>query len=85
MPQTQFLSAIRKFPDWIEFVAVVPDMVQVAPATRWDPPEFGSAQCRGRLSWDPYVDGDPLALTDEQLERLCQDPSIDWELDPNAF
>jgi len=65
----------------IEFVAIVPDMVECFPPTYYDPAEYRPAQCRGVLYWDVGADGPLSALTDEDLERLCQDPSIDWEVD----
>tara|TARA_R100001510_G_C7655432_1_gene214587 strand:- start:449 stop:712 length:264 start_codon:yes stop_codon:yes gene_type:complete len=33
----------------IYFEATVADIVQVSPATRWDPAEYGSAACTGEL------------------------------------
>ena len=36
----------------IYFEATVADIVQVSPATRWDPAEFGSAACTGELLLD---------------------------------
>ena len=70
--------------DCIEFVAAVPDMVQTFPSSYSAPAEYGSAQCCGRLYWGVDADGPLSALTDEDLERLCQDPSIDWEIDSNC-
>jgi hypothetical protein len=67
--------------DCIEFVAAVPDMVQTHAATYIDPAEYSPARCCGRLYWDVDADGPLSALTDEDFERLCQDPSIDWEVD----
>ena len=77
----QLIRADIQGEDCIEFVAIVPDMVQTYAATYYDPAEYGPAQCRGRLWWDAD-EADPLfALTDADLERLCQDTSIDWEVD----
>ena len=33
----------------IRFEATVADIVQVSPATRWDPAEYGAAVCTGEL------------------------------------
>jgi len=77
----QLISAGIHGDDCIEFVAIVPDMVQTFPSSYSAPAEYGAAQCRGRLYWDVDADGPLSALTDEDLERLCQDPSIDWEVD----
>ena len=75
------MISFRVADDCVEFVANVPDMAQVSTATYHDPAEYGPAQCRGRLYWDVDEDGPLSALTDEDFERLCQDPSIDWDLD----
>ena len=65
----------------IQFVAIVPDMVECFPATYFDPAEYRPAQCRGVFYWNVDDDGPLPALTDEDLERLCQDASIEWEVD----
>lgn len=36
----------------IYFEATIADIVQVSPATRWDPAEYGSAACTGDLLLD---------------------------------
>ena len=35
--------------------AYVEDVVQVSPATRFDPPEYGTALCEGSVFWDSDV------------------------------
>jgi hypothetical protein len=77
----QLIRADIQGDDCIEFVAIVPDMVQTYTATYYDPAEYGPAQCRGRL-WLDADEASPLsALTYEDLECLCQDASIVWEVD----
>ena len=36
----------------IYFEATIAEIVQISAATRWDPPEFGSAACRGDILLD---------------------------------
>ena len=84
--KTQFLNMIpRPMDGGVELVAQVPDVVQVAPATRFDAPEFGSAQCRVFLLWDWEEEGSPLDKDEAFWQQLCEDQDIDWELDPNDF
>lgn len=80
----QLVHADIRGDDCIQFVAIVPDMVQTYAATYYAPAEYGSAQCRGHLWWDTDEDGPLSALTNEDLERLCQDASIDWEVDDDC-
>ena len=57
------------------FVATIADVVQTSPATRYDPPVFGSATCRGSVS---IGDDDPLPRTEQQFRDLAHDV-YDWQ------
>ena len=83
--KTQFLNMIpRPMDGGVELVAQVPDVVQVAPATRFDPPEFGSAQCRAFVYWEWETDS-PLKRDDAFWQQFVEENELDWELDPNDF
>ena len=53
----------------VQFQAVVDDVVQVSCATRFDPPQYGSAICSGSLL---LADDDPLPMTDAEFTELAQ-------------
>ena len=61
-----------------EFRAIVEDSVVVAPATRWEPEQWGAAECVGSvlLADDELPPGE-----DNELEQLTLADSVDnWEL-----
>ena len=63
--------------DILHVTAVVDDAVQVAPATAYDPPEFGAALCETWILWDQPLTHEN-APTTEQLSRML--PFIDdWK------
>ena len=83
--KTQFLNMIpRPMDGGVELVAQVPDVVQVAPATRFDAPEFGSAQCRAFVYWEWETDS-PLGRNDAFWQQFIDENELDWEVDPNDF
>ena len=57
--------------------AYLDDAVQVAPATRFDPPAFGSALCECVILWDESY-GDP-PLHSGHLLMVLAEASGDWE------
>ena len=57
--------------------AYLDDAVQVAPATRFDPPAFGSALCECVMLWDESY-GDP-PLHSEHLLMVLAEVADDWE------
>ena len=57
--------------------AYLDDAVQVAPATRFDPPAFGSALCECVILWDESY-GDP-PLHSEHLLMVLAEAADDWE------
>lgn len=57
------------------FVATIADVVQTSPATRYDPPEFGSATCRGSIT---IGDDDPIPTTEQQFVDLAREV-YDWQ------
>ena len=60
---------------FVRFVATIADVIQTSPATRFDPPEFGSATCRGSI---PIGDDDPLPKTEQQFVDLAREVD-DWQ------
>ena len=60
---------------FVRFVATIADVIQTSPATRFDPPEFGSATCRGSM---PIGDDDPLPKTEQQFVDLAREVD-DWQ------
>ena len=64
--------------------AYLDDAVQVAPATRFYPPAFGSALCECVILWDESY-GDP-PLHSERLLMVLAEAADDWEaLPPEDF
>lgn len=65
----------------VTVTAVVDEMVLTHQQTRFDPPEYGPALCRGTF----YLsDEDLIPATDAELCRLFYDRIDDWEvLDPD--
>ena len=63
---------------YVEFVAVIDDMVQVSPATRFDPEEFGSAVCQGKVYLEE--DADPQTPADF---RAIAETVYEWEINGN--
>ena len=57
--------------------AYVEDAVQVAPATRFDPPAFGTALCRCSIPWDESY-GDPPLHSEHLLMGLAE-AYDEWE------
>jgi len=57
---------------FIRFVARIADAIQVSCATLYDPPQFGSALCRGSLL---LGDDDPLPLTEQDFSVLAYEVS----------
>ena len=57
--------------------AVCPDAVQTAPATRFDPPAFGSALCRCSIPWDEEYGQPPLH--DSAALVALADSYDEWE------
>lgn len=60
---------------FVRYVATIADIIQTSPATRYDPPEFGSSTCRGSIS---IGDHDPLPKTEQQFLDLARDV-YDWQ------
>ena len=60
---------------FVRFIATIADIIQTSPATRYDPPEFGSAICRGSVC---IGDDDPLPKTDQQFRDLAHDV-YEWQ------
>ena len=58
--------------------AMVEDCVQVAAATAFDPPAFGSAMCRCSIPWDAEY-GDPPMHSPDLLMQLAR-AYDDWEV-----
>lgn len=54
------------------FEAVIDDVVQTSPATRYDPAEYGSALCTGEL---PLEDDEPTPQNFD--EALCYAQTLD--------
>jgi hypothetical protein len=77
MPQAQLICfSYEHGSDLVRIQAYVDDAVQVAAATLYDPPEFGSAACETFVLWD-----DPItsknAPTQEDIDQML--PWItDW-------
>ena len=63
--------------DRLVIYAYVDDAVQVAPATRFDPPAFGSALCRCSIPWDSEY-GEPPLHSSALLLQLANNYD-DWE------
>jgi hypothetical protein len=59
---------------YIHAVAYVEDMIQVSPATRFDPPEYGTALCSTDILWSD----DATPTQKEVIEAL--DDVIDWDV-----
>ena len=57
--------------------AYLDDAVQVAPATRFDPPAFGSALCECVILWDESY-GDPPLHSEHLLMGLAE-AYDEWE------
>jgi hypothetical protein len=57
--------------------AYLDDAVQVAPATRFDPPAFGSALCECVMLWDESY-GEP-PLHSEHLLMVLAEAADNWE------
>ena len=57
--------------------AYLDDAVQVAPATRFDPPAFGSALCEGGMLGDESY-GEP-PLHSEHLLMVLAEAADNWE------
>lgn len=55
---------------FVHFIATIADIIQTSSATRYDPPEFGSATCRGSVC---IGNDDPLPKTDQQFRDLAHD------------
>jgi len=53
---------------YVTFVARISDVVMVSPATRWDPEEWGSADCMGTI----YLEDDQHPETDEEFRALAE-------------
>jgi hypothetical protein len=60
---------------FVRYVATIADIIQTSPATRYDPPEFGSSICRGSIL---IGDDDPLPKTEQQFIDLARDV-YDWQ------
>lgn len=58
--------------------AYIEDAVQVAAATRFDPPAFGTALCRCSILWDESY-GDPPLHSAHLLMSLAE-ASDNWEV-----
>lgn len=56
--------------------AYVDDAVQVAAATRFDPPEFGTALCRCSILWDESYGEPPLHSA--RLLMTLAEAADDW-------
>ena len=52
------------------FVATIADVVQTSPATRYDPPQFGSPTCRGSIS---IGDDDLMPQTEQHFYDIAND------------
>jgi len=75
MSQVLEIDAIRFEGDHLIVDAVVSDMVVVRPETRFDPPEWGPALCRGSM----YFSGEELIpATDGELKKLLTETIEDW-------
>lgn len=59
---------------YIHAVAYVEDMIQVSAATRFDPPEFGTALCSTNILWSD----DATPTQQEVIDSL--DDVTDWEV-----
>jgi hypothetical protein len=76
------LLSITHTAEGIRFEARVEDAIQVAPATRWDPAEFGSGVCEYVFDLDcaaDYLGHAPGSAADlmELFEAIDED---DWTL-----
>ena len=60
---------------YAHFVATIADVIQTSPATRYDPPEFGSATCRGSML---IGDDDPVPKTEQQFVDLAREV-YEWQ------
>lgn len=86
MPQAQLVQFnYTTGADYFTVQAIVEDAVQVAPATRFDPPEFGSALCEAAVLWDEPLSPDN-APTQAEVERMlpwiddwCVIPPIEFD------
>ena len=86
MPQAQLVQfSYTSGSDYLTVQAIVEDAVQVAPATRFDPPEFGSALCEAVVLWDEPLSPDN-APTQAEVERMlpwvgdwCVVPPIEFD------
>lgn len=81
MPQAQLIAfSYRQGSDLVHIQAIVDDAVQVAPATLYDPPEFGSAACETFVLWDDPITASN-APTQDDINRML--PWIDdWTAIP---
>ena len=53
---------------FVEFQAVIDEVVQTSCATLYDPPQYGSAVCEGSIM---LADDDPLPMTDAEFAELA--------------
>jgi len=81
MPQAQLICfSYERGSDLVRIQAIVDDAIQVAPATRYDPPEYGSAACETCVLWDDPITDKNTPTHDDIVKML---PWIDdWTAIP---
>jgi len=71
--QIQHREIVHHPSGWfVEFQAIIDDVVQTSCATFYDPPQYSSAVCEGSIM---LADDDPLPMTDAEFAELAEDVS----------
>ena len=73
MPQAQLICfSYERGSDLVRIQAIVDDAIQVAAATRYDPPEYGSAACETCVLWDDPITDENAPQRTTTLSRCCR-------------
>lgn len=71
------IETIQKTENEVFVRAIVEDMVQVFPATLYDPPEYGPAVCEATFELD---EDELLPINEDALVDYLNQLDLDWQM-----
>lgn len=75
------IETIQKTENEVFVRAIVEDMVQVFPATLYDPPEYGPAVCEATFELD---EDELLPINEDALVDYLNQLDLDWQIVDNG-